>query len=299
MKSNILKRLKGCNAFALLRKGGMGACLFALALSFTSCSDHHWDESEKTAEQARIGNSNIAETNVVTIAQLKEKYKTAINTNYGYKQVDGYMQIKGYVTANDASGNLYNEFVIDDGTGAISVAVSKGGLYGTLPVGAEVLIELNELYVGNYGMHAEIGTPYTNGSGKTYVSRMNPFTWSQHFKLTGKNGIVEPVDFDSSWKPAADGMAYSGKLVTIKNVSFKGADGKKTFANAGSGSGSISTLFNELPQSTMLYTSNFADFASNTLPQGKVDVTGILKRYNNYWEIIIRNLTDIKPASGK
>lgn len=298
MKNNILKRLKECSALATLRKGGLGACMLCLALSLTSCSDHHWDESEKTAEEAGIGNSNIAETNVVTIAQLKDKYKTIINAKYGYKQVDGYMQIKGYVTANDVSGNLYNEFVIDDGTGAISVAVSKGGLYGILPVGTEVLIELNGLYVGNYGMHPEIGTPYTNSSGNTYVSRMSPYTWSQHFRLTGKSQIVEPIDFDSSWKPATDGIAYSGKLVTVKNVSFKGADGKNTFANAADGAGSKSIYFNELPTTTMVYTSNFADFASNPLPQGKVSVTGILKRYNTSWEIIIRDLNDIKPVSG-
>lgn len=268
-------------------------CGFALTL--TSCQGD-FDEPVKTADEVGIGNSSIDTTNVVSIAQLKEKYKNYINTSYSYKKVEEPMEIKGYVTGNDVQGNLYNELVIDDGTGAISIAVSQGGLYALFPVGAEVLIELNGLYIGNYGMHAEIGTPYTKTKGSTYVSRMSRVMWSSHFRLTGNSKIIAPIDFSSSWKPTSGGLAYSGKLVTVKNVSFKGADGKKTFANASAGPGSVSVYFNEYPTTTMVYTSNFADFASNPLPQGKVNVTGILKRYNNSWELIIRSLDDIEAV---
>lgn len=273
----------------------LGLLVCGVALTLTSCQGD-FDEPVKTADEAGIGNSSITETNVVTIAQLKETYKSYINTSYSYKKVEEPMQIKGYVTGNDVTGNLYNELVIDDGTGAISIAVSQGGLYALFPVGAEVLIELNGLYIGNYGMHAEIGTPYTNTKGSTYVSRMSRVMWSSHFRLTGNSKIIAPIDFRSSWKPASNGLAYSGKLVTVKNVSFKGADGKKTFANASAGAGSVSTYFNELPTTTMVYTSNYADFASNPLPTDTVNVTGILKRYNSSWEIIIRSLDDIEEV---
>lgn len=269
-------------------------CSFALTL--TSCQGD-FDEPVKTADEVGIGNSSIDTTNVVSIAQLKEKYKNYINTSYSYKKVEEPMEIKGYVTGNDVQGNLYNELVIDDGTGAITIGVAQGGLYGLFPVGAEVIIELNGLSVGNYGLHPQIGTPYTSAKGQNSIGRMSRAVWNQHFRLTGKSKTIDPIDFNSSWKPASDGLTYSGKLVTMKNVSFKGADGKKTFANASAGPGSVSTYFNELPTTTMVYTSNFADFASNPLPQGKVNVTGILKRYNNSWELIIRSLDDIEVRS--
>lgn len=272
---------------------GFLACI--LALTLTSCQGDY-DEPVKTADEAGIGNSSISETNVVTIAQLKETYKSAITTSYSYKKVEEPMEIKGYVTGNDVQGNLYNELVIDDGTGAITIGVSQGGLYGLFPIGTEVLIELNGLSVGNYGLHPQIGTPYTSAKGQNSIGRMSRIMWNQHFRLTGKNEILKPIPFDSSWKPASDGLTYSGKLVTMKNVSFKGADGKKTFANASAGAGSVSVYFNEYPTTTMVYTSNYADFASNPLPQGKVNVTGILKRYNNSWELIIRSLDDIEAV---
>lgn len=274
---------------------GLLVCGFALTL--TSCQGD-FDEPEKTADEAGIGNSSISETNLVTIAQLKETYKSAINTSYSYKKVEQPTEIKGYVTGNDVQGNLYNELVIDDGTGAITIGVAQGGLYGLFPVGAEVIIELNGLSVGNYGLHPQIGTPYTSAKGQNSIGRMSRAVWNQHFRLTGKSKTIDPIDFNSSWNPASDGLTYSGKLVTMKNVSFKGADGKKTFANASAGSGSVSVYFNEYPTTTMVYTSNFADFASNPLTQGKVNVTGILKRYNSSWEIIIRSLDDIEKIEA-
>ncbi|MDD5822411.1 MAG: DUF5689 domain-containing protein [Prevotella sp.] len=273
----------------------LGFLTCILALTLTSCQGDY-DEPVKTADEAGIGNSNISETNVVTIAQLKETYKSAITTSYSYKKVEQPMEIKGYVTGNDVQGNLYNELVIDDGTGAITIGVSQGGLYGLFPIGAEVLIELNGLSVGNYGLHPQIGTPYTSAKGQNSIGRMSRAVWNHHFRLTGKSQTIAPIDFNNSWKPASDGLTYSGKLVTMKNVSFKGADGKKTFANASAGSGSVSVYFNEYPTTTMVYTSNYADFASNPLPQGKVNVTGILKRYNNSWELIIRSLDDIEAV---
>ena len=273
----------------------LGLLVCGVALTLTSCQGD-FDEPEKTAEEAGIGNSSISETNLVTIAQLKETYKSAINTSYSYKKVEQPTEIKGYVTGNDVQGNLYNELVIDDGTGAITIGVAQGGLYGLFPVGAEVIIELNGLSVGNYGLHPQIGTPYTSAKGQNSIGRMSRAMWNQHFRLTGKSKTIDPIDFNSSWNPASDGLTYSGKLVTMKNVSFKGADGKKTFANASAGSGSVSVYFKEYPTTTMVYTSNFADFASNPLPQGKVNVTGILKRYNNSWELIIRSLDDIEAV---
>ena len=277
---------------------GLLVCGFALTL--TSCQGD-FDEPEKTADEVGIGNSSIDTTNVVSIAQLKEKYKNYINTSYSYKKVEEPMEIKGYVTGNDVQGNLYNELVIDDGTGAITIGVAQGGLYGLFPVGAEVIIELNGLSVGNYGLHPQIGTPYTSAKGQNSIGRMSRVVWNQHYRLTGKSKKIDEddkyrIDFTKVGSPSTDGLTYSGKLVTMKNVSFKGANGKKTFANASAGPGSVSVYFNEYPTTTMVYTSNFADFASNPLPQGKVNVTGILKRYNNSWELIIRSLDDIEAV---
>lgn len=268
----------------------LGYFLLACA-SLTGCMDGdgiRWDAPVQ--DESPYGNNDLVETNVVTIAQLRQMYKSEINTSYSYKQVTEPMQIKGYVTGNDIEGNIYNEVAIQDETGAIIVAVAQGGIFGYLPVGAEVLIELNGLYVGNYGKQAEIGTPYTNSSGSTYVSRMSRALWQQHFKITGNTKAIEPEEFDyNTWSLEDD----CGKLGILKNVSIKGATAETTYSDP-SGSSSVSLYFNEQPQSVMIYTSAYADFAAATVPQGKCNITGIFKRYNSYWEIIIRSIDDVE-----
>lgn len=251
-------------------------------------------------DEIPYGNNALSETNVVTIAQLKNMFSGPISTDYrdgtAYQQVTTDMQIKGIVTSSDEQGNIYNELAIQDNTGAIILSVAQGGLYGFLPVGTEVLVELNGLYVGNYGLQAEIGVPTTNANGATYVGRMSRATFDKHYKILSSGNTVEPEEFDAStWDMAKDG----GKLAIVRDVSFNhNLSIDSTYADAGGGSGSRSWYFNELGRTVQVYNSNYADFANAVVPTGKVDVTGIMKRYNSSWELIIRTLDDVQPAAS-
>jgi hypothetical protein len=287
-------------------------------LLMTGCMDGSYDEIEPA--EAPYGNNTIQETNLLTIAQLKNTFKTQLATDYrdgvSYATVTKDMQIKGYVTANDITGNIYNEVWIQDKTGAISLSISQGGICGYLPVGAEILIDLKGLSVGNYRKQPVIGTPYTtvltsgNNAGKevTYVSRMNRMEWMSHFKITGNKQVIEPEVFaEGSAKTTWDLDADAGKLGTLKNVSFKNGsyydsskgqsvtvkyNDKAVYAH----DFNTSWYFWEQPTTVMLYNSPYCDFAARTLPQGKVNLTGILKRYDNNWEIILRSLDDVQEV---
>ena len=281
--------------------------------TFTACMDGGYDDT--WTSEAPYGNNNISETNLVSIAQLKNMYSKVLKTDYrsgvSYQKVDQDLQIKGFVTANDITGNIYNELWIQDETGAICVAVQQGGMCGYLPVGAEIIVELNGLYVGNYRKQAEIGVPYTNNRDQTYVSRMSRMEWMSHFKITGNKKVIEPEVFAvgnaaTTWNLDND----AGKLGTLKNVSFKNGsyydssagksvtlkfNDKAVYDDPEAGF-STSWYFNEQKTTVMLYTSPYCDFANKPLPHGKVDITGILKRYDSSWEIIVRSLDDVKPA---
>ena len=260
-----------------------------------SCMGDSYDEPD--LKQSPYGNNGINEENIISIAQLKEMYKTNILTSYSYAQVTEDLKIKGVVTGNDISGNIYNEVPIQDETGAIIIAVAQGGIYGYLPVGTEIIVSLKDLYVGNYGKQAEVGVPTTNSSGSTYVGRMSRMLWNDHFKITGVMKNVEPELFAdgatgaaTTWNIDADG----GKLGVIKNVSIRNVTPQSVYAEP-SGKTSVIWYFNEFKgTSIMIYNSPYCDFASKVLPQGKCNITGIVKRYNNYWEIIIRDENDVE-----
>ena len=265
---------------------------FACAI-FTSCMDNDWDIPGTNGSE--YGNQAVTETNVVTIAQLKQKYATVIY-NGSYVQFTEPTQIKGVVTGNDVQGNIYNQIAIEDGTGSMIICVAQGGMFGQLQVGREIIVELQDLYIGSYGQQPEIGTPYTNKNGRTYVSRMPRSLWQSHFKMLNMKS-VSPVEFDQTKLGNTDYMKENcGRLMTIKGVKFQGANGKKVFAadKDKDAANSVNRALQGISSNQLVVrTSTYADFANKPLPQGEVDITGIFTRYNNTWQVLIREESDI------
>jgi hypothetical protein len=255
--------------------------------------DNDWDIPG--TDGSEYGEESVTETNLVTIAQLKKQYAGIISGG-SYTKFTQPTQIKGVVTGNDIQGNIYNQISLEDGTGSIIICIAQGGLFGYLPVGQEILVELNDLCIGSYGKQPEIGTPYTNKNGRSYVSRMPRSLWKQHFKLLGKKS-VESVEFDKSKVGDVDYMAENcGKLMTIKNVKFQGANGKKVFASEKEkdAANSVNRSLQGISSNALVVrTSTYADFASRPLPTDTVDITGVFTRYNNTWQILIRQESDI------
>jgi hypothetical protein len=275
--------------------------------------DKDWDEPG--TDSSLYGNPNIKEANVISIQDLKNKFSTEVSTEGKYKQITEELQIKAVVTANDIQGNMYSEIAVQDATGAIFIGIEQGGVFGYLPEGTEILIDLKDLYIGNYRKSPTIGVPYTNKDGDVSVSRMNRFLWQDHFTYTGYRMRIEPEVFaDGNTKTTWNISKDAGKLAILKNVSIKNGGyynsdtkqyvsnvpfipGESTFSHPDY---STSWYFKEQPDGqsggVQIYTSNYADFAAMKLPTGKVNITGVVKRYRDQWEFIIRSLDDIEEV---
>lgn len=268
--------------------------ILALACTFlTACMNGDWDIPG--TDGSEYGEESIAETNLVTIAQLKKQYAGIISGG-SYTKFTQPTQIKGVVTGNDIQGNIYNQISLEDGTGSIIICIAQGGLFGYLPVGQEILVELNDLYIGSYGKQPEIGTPYTNKNGRSYVSRMPRSLWKQHFKLLGTKSVTA-TEFDKSKIGNSDYLEENcGKLMTIKNVKFQAANGKKPYASnkEKDAANSVNRSLQGISSNALVVrTSTYADFASLPLPTDTVDITGVFTRYNNTWQILIREESDV------
>lgn len=277
-------------------------------LMLGSCMGDGYADPDMTIKvpAAPCGNNYLKEQNVITIAQLKSDYATPINGG-SFKLIDKDIMLKATVTGNDISGNLYNEVSVQDETGALLVCVNASGLYGYLPVGTELLIDLKGLYVGGYGKQAEIGGVYTNlKTGATSVGKMDRATWEKHFKIMNPDEAdaskVVPEVFDlSKASDAAYLEANAGKLMTIKMVKFAGANGKNVWAanDETTNQSLINAETGKMISSNNLVvrTSGYARFANAVLPDGVYDITGIFTRYNNVWQILVRNTDDLAAVS--
>lgn len=280
----------------------------------TSCMDDDWNTPNSVA--APFGNNNITEDagKIITIKDLKAKTVDKLPASVANDtiRITEDWQLKVRVTGNDIQGNIYNEVAVEDESGeGILICIQKSGLFGILPVGQEILVNLKGLYIGIYGNNVQIGTPYTNSSGRTFTSRMPFNTWNEHFKILGDADAskVVPEEFDvTKLKDEAYVKSHRGKLMTLKNVEMDKADGTLAWApeadkDAGNGV-SRTVKINGKAQSLMVVrSSTYADFAALAMPKGKVNLTGIFtvyatnpSRYGYTWQILLRSIDDVEEV---
>ena len=298
--------------------------LLALVAVFAtaSCMDDDW--KEPNSETSPYGNNSIQETNVVSIAELKAKYgpkqKDAINDTV--RIADG-TQIKGIVTGNDIEGNIYSQIAIQDESDkpGIIISVAQGGLSGQLQIGQEVLINVGGLYYGTYRSQPQLGVAYHDSSkDQNYPSRISRADWQNRFKIIGKPdaskikvqvfcanpdaskgelNIADLIQADVAYK-------YAGCLVTLKDVEFVKGDGTTTLAPEAEGKDlgyGVTRYFKGYDKTNKqigIRTSCYADFAAELVPQGKLDVTGVLScykssdKYNHTVQLALRRYADFK-----
>lgn len=280
----------------------------------TSCMDDDWNTPNSVA--APFGNNNITEDagKIITIKDLKAKTVDMLPASVANDtiRITEDWQLKVRVTGNDIQGNIYNEVAVEDESGeGLLICIQKSGLFGILPVGQEILVNLKGLYIGIYGNNVQIGTPYTNNSGRTFTSRMPFNTWNEHFKILGDADAskVVPEEFDvTKLKDEAYVKSHRGKLMTLKNVEMDKADGTLAWApeadkDAGNGV-SRTVKINGKAQSLMVVrSSTYADFAALAMPKGKVNLTGIFtvyatnpSRYGYTWQILLRSIDDVEEV---
>ena len=280
----------------------------------TSCMDDDWNDP--TGEVAPYGNNDIVEDDakMISIKELKAKTVDLIPSSQANDtvRITEDWQLKVRVTGNDIQGNIYNQIAVQDESGeGLLICIQKGGLFGFLPVGQEILVNLKGLYIGSYGNNVQIGVPYTNTSGRTFPSRMNINVWNEHFKILGAADAskVVPEKFDvSKLKDVAYVKSHRGKLMTLENVEMDKADGKLAWApeadkDAGNGV-SRTVKINGKAQSLMVVrSSTYADFAAKAMPTGKINLTGIFTVYatnpskSGYtWQILLRSDSDIEEV---
>ena len=269
--------------------------LSILALTLFTTASCMNDFDEPTFEQPPFGNNEIGEANT-TIAELKAKYASIITGN-SVEEVTEDIIIEGVVVADDATGNVYKQIIINDETGALVVGVNDVGLYAMTPVGQRVRIDCKGLKIGGYGKMAQLGSLY---NGK--VGRMSKSVYQEHVRLIGEPNLnqteMQPETIDESYFTDAN-MANLAKYVRIENVSITEADGTETWApeEKKNSSNVVERHIKMGNKELVLRMSTYADFANEPLPTGKLNINGVLTRYNNYWQFVISSTDDIEQIT--
>lgn len=258
-------------------------CLSMLLLAFASC-DKDYDMPPLNEPKYEGAAANI------TIAQLKEKYKDATQNNA--LTIDEDLVLKAVIGGDDRSGNIYKQMYIQDETGGMSFQVDQGSVYNDYPQGQIIYINLKGLCVSVYGGEQQLGeangylyrTPY-----ETFKTKVIKDGWPTDDNITIK-------EFSDISKLSDNASANAGTVVRLTGVHFENG-GKGTFAPA-DGYG-LENLKDVNGNTIVVRTSNYADFASNTLPAGTGNVVAVLGRFNSSWQLTIRNADDVYGFDGQ
>ncbi|MCD8529126.1 MAG: DUF5689 domain-containing protein, partial [Chitinophagales bacterium] len=212
-------------------------------------------------------------TNIISISDLKQNYNNQYITDDIY--------VKAQVTASDKSGNIYKEFYVSDGTGALAVSIDITNAYTKFPVGRYVYIKLNGLYL----MNGDIGT----GPDGSFVTRI-PALFIDDYLIRGACGTpLSPLEVTLDQITNVE----PGTLVKISDVEFTDGLDQITYADALTQQ-SMSRDIQDCNNNTLIVrNSGYADFAGYYLPAGNGWIVGVYAPYGTTPQLLIRDTSDV------
>jgi hypothetical protein len=277
------------------------AGLVAGSFSFlTSCVKQDFDTPPITIPHVDFASNT-------TIDSLKIYFATKPNLGYpDTMMINDDLIIQGYLNSTDESGNIYKTMYIQDNTGGLTVSIEQTGLNSTFKLGQRVFIKCKGLCLGTYGGMLELGYGvYTSGTSKS-IGRIPATMLIGHFFLDSlpRNNATPPAIFVPG--TAANALGYVGKLVEVQNVKFPQAGQKFVDIPGPNGSTTNRDIANYTGtpivingKTFIIRTSNYADFAADTVPSGIGTLRGILTVYSGQYQLIIRDIKDVINFTGK
>ncbi|MCM1293074.1 MAG: DUF6359 domain-containing protein [Bacteroides sp.] len=249
----------------------------------------------------------------MTIADFKAKYWSTENnycTQVGKNDDGEDIILGGRIIASDEGGNIYQNLMLQDETGAITIATltsSNDGLSDLntkYKVGEEMYINVTELYAGKYAGLFQIGTA-GDYNGTPQTSKMAATEFLSHTYL---NGLPDPSAITitdvtiaeiNGFKSVADQQKYQSQIVRIEDVSFVGG-GSLNWGETGSSSTAVNRyLIDKAGNRLLVRNSNKSDFCDQVLPTGHGNVVGILGYYNGTWQFLFRTPDDCTDFGGE
>lgn len=247
----------------------------------------------------------------MTIAEFKAKHwQDAVN------YIDTVTEdevIHGWVTSSDESGNIYKSLYIADESGAgINISINQNSLYNNYRIGQEIVIPMKGYFVGKYNGQQQLGYPAYYDKGGVWEATFLPQAmWESLVEVNGlpdpNKAEIQPMDISiSDFQGKTDRetlLKYQGKLVRISGVTFEAADGVTTYAEASATTNR--NVVDEEGNTLIVRNSNYADFRADPLPEGTVDIVGLLSFYATRdnaagtWQFYLRDINDVIGGGGK
>lgn len=258
----------------------------ALIATLTGCVNGDDYNTPDLSDECVTMTSTIDVQDVTSIA-------TSTATQYTSNDV-----IEAYVTSSDEGGNFYKSIslVSTDEQQGFTIPVDSYNLYTKFEPGRLVYINMENLYYAYDSQTSsyEIGNLY-NG---TQIGRLSGVEFENIILRSCTKVDEEDIMVTNmSINDITSNNSYMHKLIELDNVQFTDESIGKTYYDPTLNSigGATNHRIADINGSSIIVrVSEFANFAANEIPSGSGKIRGILTKYNNDFQFMIRTLNDVK-----
>lgn len=234
---------------------------------------------ESELEYSPSSNSEVAEC--ISIAYLKSLGRGESLT------LNRSCYIECMVVANDLYGEFEQQLVVCDASGGIEVEVEGYQLYRHYPIGLTLRIFCEGLALGDYGGKWILGAAPT---GEYVTDRIPKSEQAHHLRP-----LSDPYTSPKALPLTLQELRWSlvGSYVRLERVRILEAEGTVPWCERDPESGEFITtirhLIDEDGQTIELYCPASCCYASEPMPQGRLDCYGILDYFNGQYQLRIVN----------
>ncbi len=232
--------------------------LLLTSVFIAGCKEFALPEADSTTPQA---------TNI-TIADLHQLIAGRI------VDVKDDIIIGGYVTTSDKASNFYKSFFIEDATGGVEVMAGIYDLHNIYPKGSYITISLNGCSLGEHYGTMQVGlkaADYDIYPTSYFASRILLDRHITRYNIS-RQVPPRPITF-SELKPT-----LCGTLVNMGGLHLVSYNYSTTWEVNTEGTWHGYNIFSdEAGNIIAVHTSDYADYASHSIPDGKLSISGILQ----------------------
>lgn len=277
------------------------SCIIILAIGlFSSCVNDTYDTPKfgECVDPSLTKTKEVAQIYAVAINPVATPPSVIPNTpTYTADDI-----IEAYVVSSDEGGNFYKSmyFQPTDGSKGFNLSIDEVNLYikGFQP-GKKAFLKLKGLAFGNptdFGVGLVFGAPPTE---QYDVNRLATQEYPKHL-IASCNSVSEDAIVNKiTIAQAVSGASFLNTLVEIDNVQFTDEAAGGTYDSNRNDDFDSSIFITNGTTNLTVRTSRFANFAGYKVPTGKGKIRGVLTRYNNTYQIIMRTERDVNMPNPR
>ncbi|MFV0531787.1 MAG: DUF5689 domain-containing protein [Flavobacteriales bacterium] len=201
---------------------------------------------------------------------------------------------EAYVVSSDIAGEFYASLYIvsADGTEGMSFSIDRRDNYVSFEPGRQIFINTEGLYIAKADGGVALGGLYNGGVGRLESSKFNTAV-TRGCKTINEESLVQKVSTISD----AMSDTYLNKLIEIENVQFQDIETIPTYYDATNDLGGSTNHVLEDAQGNsdsnfVARFSSYADHAKQKVATGSGSIRGVLTKYGNAYQLIVRTVED-------